>query len=324
MRDYTNIIVLIILAIVARLLYNRYKTTEDNRELSEHYRLVDEYLIGNSEDDLVRSKEPIIWIHVNREVNARNWSSFYSRSSTKLNQPYLFITMKSIVDKCGDSFNICLIDDDAFRRLVPNWNIDLEQLSNPSKSVFRQLGMCQLLYYYGGMTVPASTLCMRDLRPLYDQALSVHDTFVVENVNRSVSATQYPFFPDIRFLGCKKRSPIMQNIINMQSTIGHNDFTDQPEFAGTLNTWCYEQYRANMLTMIDGKYIGVKTADGKPVTLDALLGSTDIDFHPTMLGIYIPSDEVLDRTHYQWFPRMSTDQVLSSNTIIASYALASY
>jgi hypothetical protein len=324
MRDYTNIIVLIILAIVARLLYSRYKTTEDNRELSEHYKLVDEYLIGNSEDDLVKSKEPIIWIHVDRGINARNWESFGSRNSTKLNQPYLFITMKSIVDKCTGSFNICLIDDDAFRRLVPDWSIDLDQLSEPSKSAFRQLGLCQLLYYYGGMTVPASTLCMRDFRPLYDQAISVHDTFVVENVNRSVSATQFPFFPDVRFMGCKKRSPIMQNIINMQSTIGHNNFTDQPEFAGTLNTWCYEQHRANMLTMIDGKYIGAKTVDGKPVTLDALLGSSDIDFHPTMLGIYIPSDEVLTRTHYQWFPRMSTDQILASNMIIANYALASY
>ena len=130
-----------------------------------------------------------------RDINARNWLSFYSRNSTKLNQPYLFITMKSIVDKCGESFNICLIDDDAFRRLIPDWNIDLEQLSNPSKTVFRQLGVNQLLYLYGGMSVPASTLCMRDLRPMYDQGLLTHDTFIVENINRSISANQQTFFP---------------------------------------------------------------------------------------------------------------------------------
>jgi len=111
-----------------------YTHTEDDRELSEHYRLVDEYLIGNNPDDLVKSKQPIIWMHVSREINARNWASFYSRNSMKLNQPYLYITMKSIVDKCSNSFNICLIDDDAFRRLIPYWNIDLEQLSNPTKN----------------------------------------------------------------------------------------------------------------------------------------------------------------------------------------------
>ena len=42
-------------------------------------------------DILTKSNKPIIWIHMVRDINARNWLSFYSRNSTKLNQPYLFI-----------------------------------------------------------------------------------------------------------------------------------------------------------------------------------------------------------------------------------------
>ena len=57
MRDYTNIIVLIVLAIIARLLYTNYQHTEEDRELVEHYRLVDEYLIGNTNDILTKSKQ---------------------------------------------------------------------------------------------------------------------------------------------------------------------------------------------------------------------------------------------------------------------------
>ena len=125
-------------------------------------------------------------------------------------------------------------------------------------------------------------------------------------------------------MGCKKRSIVMQNIINMQNTIGYTDFTEQPEFLGTLNKWCYEQYKANMLSMIDAKFIGVKTCDGKPVSIDALLGNNEINFHPTLFGIYIPPEEILTRTHYQWFARMSPEQILQSNMIIATYALASY
>ena len=324
MRDYTNIIVLVILALVARLIYMNYTRTEDDRELSEHYRLVDEYLIGNSPDDLVKSKQPIIWMHVSREINARNWASFYSRNSMKLNQPYLYITMKSIVDKCSNSFNICLIDDDAFRRLIPYWNIDLEQLSSPTKNSFRQLGLSQLLYYYGGMTVPASFLCMQDLRPMYDQALETHNIFAVENINHSITADQYTFLPDVQFMGCKKKSLTMKSMIDMQSNIGYNDFTDETTFLGTPALWCYNQYKRNMLSIIDGKYIGVKTMNEAPVSIDALLGNNDLDFQPTMFGIYIPSDQILSRTKYQWFPRMSVDQILNSNLLIASYALASY
>jgi hypothetical protein len=324
MRDYTNIIVIVILALVARLIYMRYTHTEEDRELSEHYKLVDEYLIGTTQGDLVRSNQPIIWLHVDREINARNWSSFYSRNSTKLNQPYLYITMKSIVDKCSQSFNICLIDDDAFRRLIPSWNIDLEQLSAPTKNTFRQLGLSQLLYHYGGLTVPASFLCMKDLRPMYDQGLEIHGVFAVENVNHSITADEQLYLPDVGFMGCKKNNEVIKNMIDMQSTIGHTDFTDAPEFLGTSQMWCYNQYKGNRLTMIDGKYIGVKTMDGSPVSIDALLGNIDIDFYPTMFGIYIPSEQILTRTKYQWFPRMSVNQVLQSNLLIASYALGSY
>ena len=324
MRDYTNIIVIVILALVARLIYMRYTRTEEDRELSEHYKLVDEYLIGATPGDLVRSNQPIIWLHVNREVNARNWASFYSRNSTKLNQPYLYITMKSIVDKCGQSFNICLIDDDAFRRLIPSWSVDLEQLSSPTRDTFRQLGLSQLLYHYGGLTVPASFLCMKDLRPMYDQGLEIHDIFAVENVNHSVTASGYTYLPDVGFMGCKKNNDVMKDMIDMQSTIGYTDFTDASEFLGTAQMWCYKQYEGNRMTMIDGKYIGVKTVDGRPVSVDDLLGNTDVDFYPTMFGIYIPSERIINRTKYQWFPRMSVDQILRSNLLIASYALGSY
>ena len=324
MRDYTNIIVIVILALVARLIYRSYNHTEEARELSEHYKLVDEYLIGTTQGDLVKSNQPIIWLHVNREINARNWSSFYSRNSEKLNQPYLYITMKSIVDKCSPSFNICLIDDDAFRRLIPDWNIDLEQLSEPTKNTFRQLGLSKLLYYYGGMTVPVSFLCMQDLRPLYDQGLEFNDIFAVENVNHTISADQFMYSPDVRFMGCNKRSDVMKNMIDMQSTVGYTDFTDQSKFLGSLAMWCYNQYQQNRLSLLDGKYIGIKTMDEQPVIIDELLGNNDIDFHPTMFGIYIPSDQILSRTKYQWFPRMSVNQILQSNLLIASYALASY
>ena len=324
MRDYTNLIVIVILALVARLIYMRYTRTEEDRELSEHYKLVDEYLIGTTQSDLVRSNQPIIWLHVDREINARNWASFYSRNSIKLNQPYLYITMKSIVDKCSQSFNICLIDDDAFRRLIPSWNIDLEQLSNPTKNTFRQLGLSQLLYHYGGLTVPASFLCMHDLRPMYDQGLEIHDIFAVENVNHSITADKQTYLPDVGFMGCRKTNDVMKNMIDMQSTVGYTDFTDASKFLGTPQMWCYKQYKENRLTMIDGKYIGVKTMAGSPVSIDALLGNTDIDFYPTMFGIYIPSEQILTRTKYQWFPRMSVNQILQSNLLIASYALGSY
>ena len=52
-------------------------------------------------------------------MNARWWKSFGSRNTKCLNQPYQYLTIKSIVDKCGEHFNICLIDDKSFEKLIP-------------------------------------------------------------------------------------------------------------------------------------------------------------------------------------------------------------
>ena len=79
--------------------------------------------------------------------NSRLWSSFYSRTSHELNQPYLHLTIKSIIEKCGESFNICLIDDQSFEKIIPGWTINLDNLASPIKNHIRQLALARMLYY---------------------------------------------------------------------------------------------------------------------------------------------------------------------------------
>ena len=49
-------------------------TTDEN-----HFALVKKYLLNDS--SLARSNLPILWIHVEGEINARWWESFYSRNT---------------------------------------------------------------------------------------------------------------------------------------------------------------------------------------------------------------------------------------------------
>ena len=48
---------------------------------------------------------------------------FHSRNTNNLNQPYLHLTIQSIIDHCSNDFHICLIDDDSFSKLIPEWDI---------------------------------------------------------------------------------------------------------------------------------------------------------------------------------------------------------
>ena len=69
-------------------------------------------------------------------------------------------------------------------------------------------------------------------------------------------------------------------------------------------------------------YIGTKKIDGNPILVDELVGSTNIELHANAVGLYVPWNELIERTSVQWFVRMSPQQVLESNTIIGKLLLS--
>ncbi len=291
----TKWIILIVFSLIANYMYREYKQVEETFESNEHYKLLSEYFL-----DKGNKKKPILWIHTSTEVNARNWESFFSRNSTKLNQPYLQMTMKSIYDHCKDSFNICLINDASFSSLL-SWNIDLDDLADPIKSHYRQLGLSMLLHQYGGILVPQSFLCTRDLKPLSRECF-----FVMENINHGVTHDQRTYFPDVVFMGCKKKNDTMKRLVEYQEEL-YKDKTEQSDFIGNVSLWLQRQ----KVTIIDGAWIGIKKIDHSPVTLAEVLGTSTIEL-PPHYGIYLSQEEILKRPKYSWFSRMSTEQILES------------
>ena len=137
--------------------------------------LIKQYLLNDS--PLYGYNRPKLWIHSKYEVNSRKWKSFQSRNSMDLNQDYLHLTIKTIINHCGEDFNICLIDDESFEKLLPNWDVKIAHMAEPMKSHYRSLGMAQLIYVYGGMAVPNSLICMKNLKMFYDDSLKSNKPF---------------------------------------------------------------------------------------------------------------------------------------------------
>ena len=89
--------------------------------------------------------------------------SIYPIAST-MYQPYKELCVESIVKHCGDSFQICLIDDSSFGKILNDWTICMDGLAEPIKDRVRTLALSKILYTYGGMLVPNSTIAMKDLK----------------------------------------------------------------------------------------------------------------------------------------------------------------
>ena len=312
-----NYIILVIIIIALGILYQKYCEKQSTLFPKDNYEEMRKYLLNES--SLAKSKKPVLWIHVPHEYNARDWLSFGSRTSFDVNQPYLYLTVRSIIKHCDQSFYICIIDDNSFANLIPGWNIDMTLVSDPILSNIRQLGLAKLIYNYGGINVPISFLCARDLIGLYEKGTNGDTMFVCENVNMNITSTTDLFCPDARFMGAIKNNQMMNQYIEFMQRQISVDYTAQTKFLGDFDRWCNKRISIKRLRLMPGTDVGTKTVDEETVTVDTLLSEEYIHFYPKMYGIWIPSEQILKRIKFEWFTRMSPQQIFQGNFILAKY-----
>ena len=293
----------------------------------DDYANIKQYLLNDS--DLFNGHKPKIWVHSKFEYNARKWQSFHSRSSYDLNQPYIHLTIKTIIDHCGADFHVCLIDDQTFSKLLPEWDIDLSRIAEPLKSRYREIGMMELVYKYGGMVLPNSTLCLKSLKDLYYRGIESGTPFVCEAVNRTMNTgktrigNSLAFIPSTYILGANKNDSVVKEYIDYlkrRNSVAH--FSSEMEFMGDTSHWCLSRIANGDMRLIGGELVGVKTVDGKPVLLEHLMEDGYLHLSPMCAALYIPEDELLSRTKYQWFAVMSVEEVMQANVAIVKYMKA--
>lgn len=298
-----------------------FKTTDDISD----YELVRKYLLNDF--PLYGKKRPIIWIHSEYEVNSRIWKSFQSRNTKELNQPYLIECVQSIINMCGNDFNICLIDDESFDKLIPNWNVDMNSFSDPIKKQYRLIGLMKLIYIYGGIHIPNSFLCTSNLNDLFNIYLDSEKLFTCENINKGVNMMQFKnqptFIPTSDIIGSVKENPVMLAFIKELEYIFENGhYSSEHDFKGRVSNILYKYMQNDSISVIDGRFIGVKDEQNRPITIDDLMQEEYLHLSQAY-GIYIPKQDLLKRTKYQWFATASKEQLYETSTVLTKYFISS-
>lgn len=326
-KNINHYLIALVIIGLASYFGNQLKERLDTKEQDE-YEMIKKYLLNDS--PLYGFNKPKIWIHSKYEVNSRKWKDFSSRNSTNLNEPYINLTIKSIINHCWNDFHICLIDDETFSKLIPSWNIDLSKIAEPFRSQYRELGMMEIVYYYGGTVVPNSFLCMKNLKPLYDQGITYGNPFIIENINRSMNVLSNSkdgkkmFVPDISFMGAVKNDPIILEFVKTLKTRCQNGhFTNEYEFLGNTSQIALSYINNKQMNIIDGTLVGVKNQKQKPILLEDMMEEEFLELDPKCFGIYIPNNEILKRTKYEWFAVMENEELLTTNLSIVKYMKAS-
>ena len=253
--------------------------------------------------------------------NSRIWESFGSRNSNELNQDYLYLTIKSIINKCSDYFHIIIIDDNSFHKLLENNTIDLNKVSDPVKSNLRTLNIMKLLYTYGGLYIENSFILFKSLDKIYENVLSNNKMVTAEFKNTSSNSHIMHFMPSTKFIGCVKECKKMKEFTNHLEILYSSDYSNSANIEDLVNKWLLMKSQNNEIDLIDGQYIGTKNINNKLINLEDIMCSTFLELNNKCYGLYVPSDELLKRNKYNWFCKLNSKEVLEANTNLSKYLL---
>ena len=319
MKILNYIVTLIILSTLG-ILYKKYQQKYELDEELKGNDLVNKYLLN---DAMIYGK-PNMWIHIDYVDNARKWKDFKSRRSRDLNKDYINICVESIIKYNSENFNIFIINDDSFRKLLVNFNVDINNVPEPIKSNVRKLGICKLLYKYGGIKVSKSFLAMKNLRNLYTDGIRENKMFCVENVNKTPSNFEKSFLADDIILGCNKFCEEMNNYSEYLSEIIKSDYTSESKFLGSNRNWLQEKHDTYNINMLNGRLIGIKNTNNKHVGIEKLLGVSKLELDSQKVGIYIDEEQLDKRKKFNWFNKLGKNDIFRSDTQLGNHMLISH
>lgn len=308
MKEY--ILICLVLYLLYMLTDNYYKKL--NKEIDKEFRNelvdIDEYFY--SDEYITTSKRRKLWIHVPYEKNARNWINFGSRTSYEINCSYMILCIKSIIDKCGDSYDIVIIDDTNFNDLL-DIDIDVLKLSGALKEKYRELCLLQILHQYGGVIVPPTLFLKKTIKKIDNPdiwyVVEIYNTDKVSLLNTTLSPV---------FTGSSPKNTNLKKYIDYYSNDIKNDFGEQSLHFNV------NYIRKNNIPYVDGKIFGIRNKNNKLITLEELMENNTIQLCPQNIGLYIPHNELIKRTKFNWYCALNFEEVLKCNIFISYYMIS--
>jgi hypothetical protein len=300
--------ILIIFVFFLNTYVEKYFNKISNRMISINN--VDDYYYKNKISLETLKKNKKIWIHVPFSHNTRYWDSFGSRTSDDLNIPYVYLCIKSVIELCGDDFDIIIYDDSNISDILHDDTdvVDYEKLSGIILEKYREIMKAKILKKYGGISLPC-TLYMKKRPQFLNQ---INDLTACRIPNEGVSKSYVDFIVSPKILACQKECHKMDEYINSLKILDYSE--ERFKFYDN-------EYLKENAYIIDEGQIGGKDVSGNVVTLDRLLSNEDIKLMSSHFGLYVSIEQLLVRSKFQWFLRLSPQQIYDSRNrlFIAKY-----
>ena len=269
--------------------------------------------------------KPILWVYLNSsDVNSRSWADFMDRSSRAINLPFLNLCYESIVKQNSAVYRVEVIgglSDLAAR--MGGWEGLPDTLQNPN-TVIREPELnwirSAVLAKWGGLWVSPATVCIKPFGPLPKKRIVFFGTdtgsaYATPTTLPALNVIWAPVPNHPLWVTWERNT---RERLNRKS--GGSEFRndEKSDLADALREF------KNECVLMPGAELSRKGASLKRIELEDLLAAGtegDIPFSIPSDTVYlpIPYPEILQRSAFDWFLRMSEDQIMSSDLVLSYF-----
>ena len=157
---------------------------------------------------------------------------------------------QTIIDNCGESFHVVVIDNSCFANLIPGWNINVSNLSDPLRTKYIDLAKLNILKNFGTL-VPPSFICHKNLYQIYYKCCVYNNKIMTFEFPNHYSGIQSCYVPKLDFIGASKNNMYLTHILQEYEYCLSKDYTSDSEFSGiTLSRIFMSQKVITLLSMM--------------------------------------------------------------------------
>ena len=266
----------------------------------------------------VGSNYPVIWLYYDTsQVNARNWSDFMGRSSRVINEPFLNLCYKTIVEKNAGTYRVEVINGlaDLAARLG-GW----EQLPEPLRTPIADVGEKELnwiraavLARWGGLWLHPAVICVRGFGPLDSGSLVAFGSDPWEERGDSEEV------PSMRAIwaGSAGRKELVSWEMAARERVERRSSNSELR---RDDVWDWKRFCGETGRVEAGPELNRKR-DGRRIEIEDLLmagqeGNYPFNISRDTVYVPIPWKDIQRRSAYGWFLRMSEEQIMESDIAV--------
>ena len=311
---YLAVLILIVHSVLTKLNISMIETPK-LKNIHE-YSFIDNYFYDNY-IDINKSNKKKIFVHIPKQLNERNWSSFNDRSSKRLNMDLCILCIKSLLYHCSRNYDIVLYTNDDVKNLIEENNEndlvyikDPNQLSGIDLMQWESYCKAKLLYQYGGVVMEPYFFFFKQPP---SNILNPSKLTILRNANEGLNVSEKSLIPNTNYLlsSNKKNNDLKIYLKYLEYNCTHlyssnKVFDKSGDFLYNLN-----YYDPKLMGIVDDMNNIVESRD--------LLSKNEIILNQETFCLFVNIPFFQKYTQYGYLLKMNEQQIINGNFFLGEF-----